>query len=70
MTQTLVEFIKAHALTNYEAGGWDVVVECFDDEEIEEIVGEAKTEAQALDAFENIVGVFADRQADARNSAF
>lgn len=70
MTQTLVDFIKAHALTNYEAGGWDVVVECFDDAEIADTIGDAKTEAQAIEAFAFMVDVWADRQADARNSAF
>lgn len=70
MTNTLVDFIKAHALANYEAGGWDVVVECFDDAEIAATIGGAQTEAEAIDKFSFMVDVWADRQADARNSAF
>lgn len=72
MRETLVDFIKAHAAANYEAGGWDVVVECFDDKDIAEVLHDAtaNTEAQAIQAFSFMVDVWADRQADARNSAF
>jgi hypothetical protein len=69
-TDALVSFIKAHALTHYEDGGWDVVVECFTDGEIADAIGDAKTEAQALEAFAFCIDVWSDRQADARNSAF
>lgn len=72
MTETLIEFIKSTAEQNYEEGGWDVVVECWDDNRIDDYLTEvgATTHEQALEAFENLVGVWADRQADARNSAF
>ncbi len=69
-TQELVRAIKDHALVHYEDGGWDVVVECFDDAEIAETIGEAGTIAEALDAFAPLIDVWSDRQADARNSAF
>ncbi len=78
-TQELGRAIKDHALVHYEDGGWDVVVECWDDAEIAETIGEAEasTIAEALDAFAPLIDAFAplidawsDRQADARNSAF
>lgn len=69
-TQELVRAIKDHALVHYEDGGWDVVVECFDDAEIAETIGEAGTIAEALDAFAPLIDVWSDRQAGARNSAF
>ncbi len=69
-TQELVRAIKDHALVHYEDGGWDVVVECWDDAEIAETIGEAGTIAEALDAFAPLIDVWSDRQADARNSAF
>lgn len=70
-TETLTEFIKAHAVKHYEDGGWDVIVECWEDATIAEVLTEAgaTTEADALVAFQ-FVEVYADRQADARNSAF
>ena len=69
-TAPLVEFIKAHALANYEAGGWDVIVEAWDDSQIAEQIGGARTEKGAVAKFANVIGVYSDRQADARNSAF
>lgn len=68
----LVEAVKAHARDNYNEGGWDVIVECWDDDRIAEVIREdaATTPAAAVDAFRPVVGVWADRQADARNSAF
>lgn len=69
---TLVEFIKAHALKHYEDGGWDVIVECWDDEEIERVLDDfdAHTQAEALETFSYLVDAYSDRQADAINSAF
>jgi hypothetical protein len=65
---TLTEFIKVHALDNYEAGGWDVIVECWTDEQITSTLMEfgATNEAEAVKAFEGFVDVWADRQAEAR----
>lgn len=67
MAEVLVEFIKAHALANYEAGGWDVVVECWDDAEIASHLQtcNAQTEGEALAAFAPLIDVWSDRQADA-----
>lgn len=66
MTQTLVDFIKAHALAHYEDGGWDVVVECYNDSDIADTIKGATTEAEAIEAFAFMVDVWADRQAEAR----
>ncbi len=64
----MVEFIKAHALTHYEDGGWDVIVECWDDSEIAEVLEEhgSHSEATALKAFDFMIDVWSERQADAR----
>ena len=69
-TALLVEAVKAHALAHYTRGGWDVIVECWDDAEIAEQIGNASTVKNALAAFAGLVDVWSDRQADARNSAF
>lgn len=81
MNVELVEAVKAHALAHYEDGGWDVVVECWEDREIADHLDQAHfnddgsiwtvvTAEDAIRAFEPLVDVWADRQADARNSAF
>jgi len=66
----LVAAVKLHAHEHYDEGGWDVVVETYDDAQIAQVIGLARTEAGAIAKFADLVSVWADRQADARNSAF
>lgn len=63
----LVQTVKDYALQNYENGGWDVVIESYDDNEIAEVILEAnaQTPEEAVTAFADFVGIYADRQADA-----
>ena len=68
--QELVEAVKAHALEHYQDGGWDVIVECYTDEEIAAEIGKARTVKGALAKFKDSVSIWADREADAINSAF
>jgi len=68
--QKLIDAVKAHANDNYDKGGWDVIVECWTDGEIADWIRGAQTEKQAIDSFLPLVSVWADQQADARNSAF
>jgi len=69
-TEELVAAVKAHALAHYEDGGWDVIVECWEDEDIVRQIGQARTLRGALSKLSPFVDVMSDRQADARNSAF
>lgn len=66
----LIQAVKDHAQAHYNDGGWDVVVECWDDEDIAEVIQGARTAKGAIRKVAVIVGVYADRQADAINSAF
>jgi len=68
-TAALVEQVKAHALEHYNDGGWDVLVECWSDEELAEVVGKKRTLRSALAEFAPLVSVWAERQADAVISA-
>ncbi|MEU6704698.1 hypothetical protein [Streptomyces wuyuanensis] len=63
----LVEHVKAYAMEHYNDGGWDVIVECWGDSEIAEVLTEAGavTEADARAAFAPLVDTWQDRQADA-----
>lgn len=70
MDNPLVAQVRQHAEDHYTDGGWDVIVECFTDEELAELIGEAATFEEALATVSVPVSVWADRQADARNSAF
>lgn len=68
MAITLADNIMAYAEQSYEKGGWDVVVECWTLKEIDEYLAEcgATNYDDALDAMERLVGVWGDRQAEAR----
>jgi hypothetical protein len=71
MTRTeLIAAVRAHAEEHYEDGGWDVIVECWEDDDIDRQIGRARTLQGALRNLSAFVDVMADRQADARNSAF
>jgi hypothetical protein len=47
-TAELVQTVKDYALTWYHDGGWDLVVECWSDAEIEETIQGAKTDRGAI----------------------
>lgn len=71
MDKAIVEAVKAHAKAHYNDGGWDVIVECWEDSDIEEVcAGAADAKAAIAILRDGVVAVWADRQADARNSAF
>jgi hypothetical protein len=81
-TAALVAEVRAYAQAHYEAGGWDVVVECWTDEDIAGALlrygysdGQpypvtTLDEAVTDSILAQVVSVWADREADARNSAF
>jgi len=62
----VMEYAKAH----YDEGGWDVIVECWEADQINEILLEQGDEVRAWSLIVSLVDVWSDRQADARNSAF
>jgi len=78
VTQELYDEIQAYALARYEDGGWDVIVECIDGPgEMYELLHDEYTDRpdptnleEAIERLRDVVSVWADRQADARNSAF
>jgi hypothetical protein len=62
-----------HAEDHYTDGGWDVIVECWTLEMIDDYLVEAGvcTFPDAVKLFgEGVVAIWADQQADAINSAF
>lgn len=68
--RALAQQLMAYAEGHYEDGGWDVIVECWSEEDIIAQIGKARTLAGAIKKFAWLVDVWADRQADAINSAF
>ena len=60
----LAKKLKAYAADHYE-DGFDAFVECYDDDELAEFVGDLKTWDEVLDLAKSIVSVWEDRRADA-----
>ena len=60
----LAKKLKDYAEAHYNEG-WDTFVECFEDDEYEEFVGEAATWKEVKAAAEDFNSVIAERRADA-----
>lgn len=62
----MVEAVKAHAAANYEEGGWDTIVECYDDKDLQAEIEEsgATTVAEAIQAVGYNVGVYCSVRQD------
>jgi len=66
----IIAAVREYALAHYEDGGWDVIVEAYDDEQIADVIGQVQSLKAAIAKFAVVIDVYSDRQADARNSAF
>ena len=62
--EQLVEAVKTHAAAHYETGGWDYVVEAWDDADIAECIGAARTAEGAIRKVGEVVGLRAEVRAD------
>jgi hypothetical protein len=49
----IIKALRAHAEAHYTEDGWDYLVECFDDEDVERVLvaDNVTTLAQAIEAF-------------------
>lgn len=65
----MVEAVKNHAKANYERDGWDMVVECYEDTEIEEEIAGCATVEEAIARLGEIASVWDDRRKDAQAEA-
>ena len=71
--QEQIQAMKKWCEENYENGA-DTMVECWSDTDYAELFtthdGQPRTIEQAWDSLRAVASVYADQQADARNSAF
>lgn len=71
-TNTMDEMVAAvwvHAKANYNEGGWDMVVECYDDDDVRETIKvyEATTVDAAIAAQKEVCDVWHGRRLAARS---
>jgi hypothetical protein len=70
MEANLIAQVRQYAADHYTDGGWDVLVECWDDSDIADAIGKATTLRGALRKLSAVIDVYSDHQANARNSTF
>lgn len=68
--QELIAAVRAHALANYESDGWDFVVEAFDDEQVADAIGTARTARAAIKNVARAVRDVHEYRSEAQASAW
>ena len=68
--KTLIEAVKEHAIEHYTQDGWDVIVECYSDSEIADLVQGAATAGDAIQAVLTHIKPIYDYQEDIRATAW
>lgn len=68
--EEIAKYIYDYAVEHYNDGGWDVIVECWTLNQIMEHIEDGESKEDALKSFESVAAVWADREADAVNSAW
>ena len=48
MDKKFIEAVILHAVDNYETDGWDILVECWSDDEIWDVIQSATSEEEAI----------------------
>ena len=66
LTDDLLAAVRDHAVANYEVDGWDVVIECYDDDELIKIIGDTRTACCAITKVRAHVAPYATVRDDIR----
>lgn len=68
--KTWAERIRQHATVHYTEDGWDILVECWTDEYLNEIIGYSKTYEEAVIACSNMLAVMDSYRKDIQAEAY
>lgn len=68
--QDLVDAVRAHAVEHYNEDGWDFVVECWEDWEIQAVVKGCKKESQAIRKVRKQIRALSDHRREVQAEAF
>lgn len=63
--EEIIKAVREHALKHYNEGGWDYVVECWEDSDIEKAIAHALTLDGAIKAVGRLVGIVAEQRKEA-----
>lgn len=68
--EELIHAVRSHAITHYNEGGWDVLVECWSDADIAEQIAGARTITGAIRNCGATLKTIKDYGDDIRATAF
>jgi len=68
MKSNLVQAVRDYANANYNKGGWDIIVECWSDEDISGEIGNVKTVSGAIRKVSKVVQVIGDYRSEIQNA--
>lgn len=60
--QSLIDAVRRYAEEHYCENGWDIIAETFDDEELAEAIGRARTERGAIRKVAEHAGLVDERR--------
>jgi hypothetical protein len=68
--QMLIGAVRRHAINNYEQDGWDILVECYDDGDILELISDANasTVEEAIASVRKTLKIYDDHRAEIRGA--
>lgn len=55
MTQAIIEGVRKHGYDNYETGGWDYIVECWDSDQITKVYTDLKAKLGREPLLEDVI---------------
>lgn len=64
-----IKAMKQWCINHYDQGA-DTMVECWSDDDYAILFGDSRTTEQAWKSLKALASIYAERQADAENSAF
>ena len=65
-TAQIVQLIREHAIRNYNAGGWDYLVECWSDDDIIDAIGGADDSRIAISRCAEVLEMLDSHRAEIR----
>ena len=68
--ESLIKAVREHARKNYNSGGWDYVLESFDDADLIEAIGDAQTIEAAIAKVGRIVALHNEKREEAQSFIF
>jgi hypothetical protein len=69
-TNALIQAVRDHAQEHYEADGWDILVECWDNSDIAEKIEGADTKAEAIAKCAYILDLLDENRREIQSTAF